>query len=155
SPEAFPTLVQPECSHCRVEAQRRAGELRDEDRVLCWARGDFDGGVIPLRFFLTTHRVISDKYGVFVHDPDAAYAPAFPPSLEFRFHGWRNGIMVMRPQDGTLYSSLSGVAFEGPGKGRRLQPVPTLVSAWGPWLQRYPGALAYRMDPQYQPADLP
>jgi hypothetical protein len=154
-PEAFPTLVQPECSHCRVEARRRGGELRDEDRVLCWVRGDFDGGAIPLRFFLSRHRVISDKYGVFVYDPDAGYARGFSPSLEFRFHGWRNGIMVMRHQDGTLYSCLSGVAFEGPNKGSRLQPVPTLVSAWGPWLQRYPGTLAYRMDPKYEPAELP
>ena len=35
-PEAFPTLVNPNCSHCRDEAKRRAGELRDDDRVLCW-----------------------------------------------------------------------------------------------------------------------
>src|SRR5262249_22635059 len=66
-----------------------------------------------------------------------------------------NGIMVMRHKDGTLYSCLSGIAFEGPGKGSRLQPVPTLVSAWGPWLRHYPGTLAYRMDPKYQPLDLP
>jgi RNA polymerase sigma factor (sigma-70 family) len=155
SPEAFATLVKPDCSHCRLEAQRRGGELREEDRVVCWVRGDFDGGVIPLRFFLSTHRVISDKYGVFVHDPDAGYARGFSPSLEFRFHGWRNGIMVMRHQDGTLYSCLSGTAFDGPGKGTRLQPVPTLVSAWGPWLRRYPDILAYRMGPQFQPVDLP
>jgi RNA polymerase sigma factor (sigma-70 family) len=155
SPEAFAPLVKPDCSHCRVEAQRRAAELRDEDRALCWIRGDFDGGVIPLRFFLNTHRVISDKYGVFVYDPDAGYARGFAPSLEFRFHGWRNGIMVMRRQDGTLYSCLSGVAFEGPGKGHRLQPVPTLVGAWGFWLQHYPDTLAYRMDPQFQPVELP
>src|SRR5262249_16061127 len=48
SPKAFATLVKPECSHCREEARRRAGELRDEDRALCWIRGDFNGGVIPL-----------------------------------------------------------------------------------------------------------
>jgi RNA polymerase sigma factor (sigma-70 family) len=155
SPEAFATLVKPECSHCREEARRRAGELREEDRVLCWVRGDFDGGVIPLRFFLNAHRVISDKYGVFVYDPDAGYARGFASSLDFCFHGWRNGIMVMKHKDGTLYSCLSGFAFEGPGKGTWLQPVPTLVSAWGFWLERYPGALAYRMDPQYQPVDLP
>ncbi len=27
-PEAFPTLVNPNCSHCVDEAKRRAGELR-------------------------------------------------------------------------------------------------------------------------------
>jgi RNA polymerase sigma factor (sigma-70 family) len=155
SPEAFATLVKPECSHCRDEARRRAAELRDKDRVLCWLRGDYDGGAIPLRFFLNAHRVISDKYGVFVYDPDAGYARGFAPSLAFRFHGWRNGIMVMQHTNGTLYSGLSGRAFAGPGKGSRLQPVPTLVSAWGFWLERYPGTLAYRMDQEYQPVDLP
>src|SRR5262249_35188010 len=38
-PDAFQTLVNPQCSHCRDEAKRRAGELRDDDRVLCWTRG--------------------------------------------------------------------------------------------------------------------
>src|SRR6266487_5142798 len=76
-PDAFRTLVNPQCSHCRDEAKRRAGELRDDDRVLCWVRGYSDGGAIPLRFFLNPYRVISDTYGVFVYDPDAGYARAF------------------------------------------------------------------------------
>src|SRR5437764_8295935 len=85
SPDAFPTLVNPNCSHCVDEAKRRAAELRDDDRVLAWTRGKYDGGAIPIRFFLTTYRVISDTYGTFVYDPDAGYAPAFPPSLDYRF----------------------------------------------------------------------
>jgi hypothetical protein len=154
-PDAFQTLVNPQCSHCRDEAKRRAGELKDDDRVLCWVRGYSDGGAIPLRFFLNTYRVISDTYGVFVYDPDAGFARGFAPSLDFTFHGWRNGVMVMRHKDGTLYSCLSGVAFDGPKKGTRLEPVPTLVSDWGFWLRRYPGAVAYHMFEKYQPRELP
>jgi hypothetical protein len=154
-PDAFKTLVNPRCSHCRDEAKRRAGELKDEDRVLCWVRGYSDGGAIPIRFFLNTYRVISDTYGVFVYDPDAGYARAFAPSLDFTFHGWRNGVMVMRHKDGTLFSCLTGIAFAGPRKGARLEPVPTLVSDWGFWLRRYPGAVAYHMFEQYQPRELP
>src|ERR671925_184699 len=123
-PEAFPTLVNPNCSHCRDEAKRRAKELRNTDRVLCWIRGYSDGGAIPFRFFLNSYRVISDSYGVFVYDPDAGFARGFAPSLDFSFYGWRNGVMVMRHKDGTLYSCLSGVAFDGPRKGDRLRPVP-------------------------------
>src|SRR5215813_12512273 len=115
-PDAFPTLVNPACSHCRDEAKRRAGELKADDRVLCWIRGYSDGGAIPLRFFLNPYRVISDSYGVFVYDPDAGYTRGFAPSFEFRFHGYRNGVMVMRHADGTLYSCLSGRAFAGPRK---------------------------------------
>jgi hypothetical protein len=153
-PDAFKTLVNPMCSHCRDEAKRRAGELRDHDRVLCWLRGYSDGGAIPMRFFLNTYRVISDTYGVFVYDPDAGFARGFAPSLDFTFYGWRNGVMVMKHKDGTLYSCLSGVAFAGPNKGKRLEPVPTLVSDWGYWLRRYPGGVAYHMFDKYQPIEL-
>src|SRR5688500_9446777 len=125
-PEAFKTLVNPECSHCRDEAKRRAGELKDDDRVLAWVRGYSDGGAIPIRFFLNPYRVISDSYGVFVYDPDAGYMRGYEPSLDFTFHGWRNGIMVMKHKDGTLYSCLSGRAFDGPRKGDQLRPVATI-----------------------------
>jgi hypothetical protein len=154
-PDAFRTLVNPMCSHCRDEAKRRAGDLKDDDRVLCWIRGYSDGGAIPIRFFLSPYRVISDTYGVFVYDPDAGFARGFAPSLDFTFHGWRNGVLVMKHKDGTLYSGLTGVAFAGPNKGTRLKPVPTLVSDWGFWLGRYPGAVAYHMFDKYQPVELP
>jgi hypothetical protein len=153
-PDAFATLVNPECSHCRDEAVRRAAELRDDDRVLCWIRGYSDGGAIPVRFFLNSYRVISDTYGVFVYDPDAGFARAFAPSLDFSFHGWRNGVMVIKHKDGTLYSSLTGKAFAGPNAGTKLEPVPTLVSDWGDWLERYPHAVAYKMFDKYQPSEL-
>jgi hypothetical protein len=154
-PDAFKTLVNPACSHCVDEAKRRARELKPDDRVLAWVRGYSEGGAIPIRFFLNTYRVISDSYGVFVYDPDAGFARGFAPSYEFRFHGWRNGVMVMRHKDGTLYSCLSGVAFDGPKKGSRLTPIPTLVSDWGLWLDKYPNAVAYHMFDKYQPVALP
>jgi hypothetical protein len=157
-PEAFKTLVNPDCSHCRDEAKRRAKELRDDDRVLCWIRdtkGHYNGGAVPIRFFLNPYRVISDSYGVFVYDPDAGFARGFTPSYDFSFHGWRNGVMVMKHKDGTLYSCLTGLAFDGPGKGKRLQPVPTIVSNWGYWLKHYPDSVAYHMYDKYQPLALP
>src|SRR5438552_6479128 len=153
-PDAFPTLVNPNCSHCRDEAKRHAGELRDDDRVLCWIRGYSDGGAIPHRFFLNPYRVISDSYGVFVLDADAGYARGFAPSYNFRFHGWRNGVMVMKHKDGTLYSCLSGLAFDGPKKGTRLRPIPTLVSDWGDWLKQYPHAVADHIFDKYNPVEL-
>lgn len=154
-PDAFATLVNPRCSHCRDEAKRRGGELRDDDRVLCWIRGYSDGGAIPYRFFLNPYRVISDTYGVFVYDPEAGYARGFEPSLDFTFYGWRNGVLVMRHKDGTLYSCLTGRAFDGPRAGTRLRAVPTLTSTWGDWLKRYPQNVAYHMFDKYQPVELP
>jgi hypothetical protein len=154
-PEAFQTLVNPQCSHCRDEAKRRADELRADDPILAWTRGYSDGGAIPIRFFLAPYRVISDSYGVFVFDPDAGYARGFAPSYEFRFHGWRNGIMVMKHVDGTLFSCLSGLAFDGPRKGAQLTPIPTLTTTWGKWLEAYPQAVAYHMFDKYKPVDIP
>ncbi len=154
-PDAFETLVNPSCSHCVDEAKRRADELRPGDPVLAWTRGYSDGGAIPVRFFLAPHRVISDSYGVFVYDPDAGFARGFAPSYRFKFHGWRNGVMVMRHDDGTLYSCLSGVAFDGPRKGDRLPVVPTINTTWGDWVREYPGAVAYHMFDKYRPVELP
>jgi hypothetical protein len=154
-PEAFRTLVNPNCSHCIDEAKRRAEQFRPDDPVLCWTRGYSDGGAIPIRFFLNPYRVISDSYGVFVYDPEAGYARAFAPSYQFSFYGWRNGVMVMKHKDGTLYSCLTGEAFDGPRKGERLTIIPTLASTWGEWLKRYPHAVAYHMFDKYQPVELP
>jgi hypothetical protein len=155
-PDAFATLVNPNCSHCVDEAKRRKDELKDSDPVLCWTRGYSDGGAIPLRFFLNTYRIISDSYGTFVYDPDAGYARGFAPSYNFVFHGWRNGVMVMRDKtDDTLYSCLSGVAFDGPRKGDRLKSVPTIVTTWGEVMGRNPNAVAYHMFEKYKPSELP
>ena len=143
-PDAFETLVNPTCSHCQDEAKRRASELRPEDRVLCWIRGYSEGGAIPMRFFLAPYHVISDSYGVFVYDPDAGFARGFAPSYEFRFHGWHNGVIVMRHQDGTLYSALTGLAFEGPKRGTRLKPFQPL-ELLGLLVRALSNAVAYHM----------
>jgi hypothetical protein len=90
---------------------------------------------VESRFFLNTYRVLSDGWGVFAYDTDAGFARGFVPDGQpFRFHGWRNGVMVMKSKDGTLCSRLTGIAFDGPRKGNRLQPDPTLLSDWGFWL---------------------
>ena len=154
-PELFETLVNPACSHCVDEARRKAGDLRDDDRVLAWIRGKYDGGAIPYRWFLVPYRVISDTYGVFVYDADADFVRGYPASLDYRFHGWRNGVMVMRHKDGTLFDCLTGVAFDGPRKGERLEPIPTIETDWGPWLKSQPGTVAYAMVAKFQPQALP
>ena len=154
-PELFETLVNPACSHCVDEARRKAGDLHANDRVLAWIRGKYDGGAIPYRWFLVPYRVISDTYGVFIYDADADFVRGWPASLDYRFHGWRNGVMVMRHKDGTLFDCLTGVAFEGPRRGERLEPLPTIETDWGPWLKVHPGTVAYAMVAKFQPQPVP
>jgi hypothetical protein len=158
-PEAFQTLDHPHCSHCIVESNRRKDQLRPDDRVVGWIQVHTDGyindGAVPLRFFLNKYRVLMDGWGVWVHDPDAGFARGFAPDGgPFRFHGWRNGVMVMKAKDGTLYSSLTGIAFDGPKKGNRLEPRPTIVCDWGFWHTRFPQAVTYTMYDKYQPVEL-
>ena len=154
-PEMFETLVNPACSHCVDESRRKAGALRDDDRVLSWIRGKYDGGAIPYRWFLVPYRVISDTYGVFVYDADADFVRGYPASLDYRFHGWRNGVMVMRHKDGTLFDCLTGLAFAGPRKGDKLTPIPTIETDWGPWSSDNPGTVAYAMVSKFQPQSAP
>ena len=147
--------MNPQCSHCIDESKRRAKELRDDDRVLAWIRGKYDGGAVPFRFFLVPYRVISDSYGVWVYDADAGFVRGFEPSYDFSFHGWRNGIMVIQHKDGTLFSALSGLAFDGLRKGTVLKPLPIIETDWGYWLNAYPGTVAYNMFEKYVAQDLP
>ena len=154
-PELFKTLVNPSCSHCVDEARRKAGVLRDDDRVLAWIRGQYDGGAIPYRWFLVPYRVISDTYGVFVYDADADFVRGWPASLDYRFHGWRNGVMVMKHKDGTIFDCLTGLAVDGPRKGERLTPMPTIESDWGPWLKLQPNTVAYAMVAKFEPRPVP
>jgi hypothetical protein len=154
-PEMFETLVNPACSHCVDESRRKAGALHDDDRVLSWIRGKYDGGAIPYRWFLVPYRVISDTYGVFVYDADADFVRGYPASLDYRFHGWRNGVMVMRHKDGTFFDCLTGLAFDGPRKGEQLTPIPTMETDWGPWLKANPGTVAYAMVSKFQPQSAP
>lgn len=154
-PDALKTLVNPDCSHCKDEAKRRASDLREDDRVLCWIRGKYEGGAIPLRFYLSPFRVISDTYGVFIYDAEAGFVRGFEPSLDFTFYGWRHGVMLIRHKDGSVYSALSGQGVDGPNKGKRLKLIPTIESKWGFWLKAYPDTVAYKMYPKYQAVELP
>ena len=154
-PEFFQTLVNPPCSYCIDESKRRAGELKDAERVLAWIRGQHDGGAVPFRFFLVPYRVISDSYGVWVYDADAGFVRGYEPSYDFSFHGWRNGVMVIQHKDGTLFSALSGIAFDGPRKGTMLKPLPTIETDWGYWLKAYPKTVAYHMFDKYTAHEMP
>ncbi|HZN60504.1 MAG TPA: DUF3179 domain-containing (seleno)protein [Planctomycetota bacterium] len=154
-PDLFETLVNPSCSHVIDEIQRRPGELVPDERVLAWIRGYRQGGGIPHRFFFSKWPVISDTYGVFVRDVDAGFTQAFEPSLDFKFHGYRNGVIVMAHKNGTLYSGLTGIAFEGPDQGKRLKPVPNIPLSWGYWARAYPDSVTYQLFEKYQRSEYP
>jgi len=154
-PGLFKPLTEPPCSYCST--QNRKNLVRSDDRVIAWIRGAHNGGAAPLRYFLAAPRVVNDTYGLFFYDPDGGYVSAFLKDNGYEFYGWRGGVMVVRGRDGTLWSALSGLAFEGPKKGERLQRLPSLVTDWGHWLMLHPESTAYDLfdGKRYPMANLP
>ncbi len=51
---------------------------------------------------------------------------------------WRNSLIMMDEETGTLWSHVSGEAMEGPLAGRRLQPVPSVQTTWAAWRAAHP-----------------
>ena len=154
-PDLFKPLTEPPCSYCST--QHRKGFIKDDDRVLAWIRAAHNGGAISLRHFLAAPRVINDTYGLFFFDADGGYVAAYKKDYGYKFYGWRNGVMVVQGRDGTLWSALSGVAFDGPQKGKRLTRIPSLVTEWRHWLMLHPESTAYDLfdGKKYELAELP
>ena len=154
-PGLYKSLTEPPCSYCSTE--NRKTFIRPDDRVIAWVRGAHNGGAIPVRLFLSAPRVINDTYGLFFYDPDGGYVAAYAKDNGYEFHGWRGGVMVVKGRDGTLWSALSGTAFEGPQKGKRLQRLPSMMTEWGYWLMLHPESTAYDLfdGKKYPAADLP
>lgn len=154
-PDLFKPLTEPPCSYCST--QHRKGLIRDDDLVLAWLRGAHNGGSIPIRHFLASPRVINDTYGLFFYDPDGGYVAAYKKDYGYKFYGWRHGVMVVEGRDGTLWSALSGVAFEGPQRGKTLERIPSLVTNWRHWLMLHPESTVYDLfdGKRYPLAELP
>lgn len=140
-PELFAPLTEPQCSYCATQHRKRL--IDDGDLVLAWIRGAHNGGAIPVRHFLAGPRVINDTYGLFFYDPEGGYVAAYKKDYGYKFHGWRGGVMVAEGRDGTLWSALSGVAFDGPQKGKRLERIPSLTTQWAHWMMLHPESTAY------------
>lgn len=140
-PDLFTPLTEPPCSYCSTQDRKRL--IAKDDLALAWIRGPHNGGAISVRHFLAGPRVINDTYGLFFYDPDGGYVAAYRKDYGFKFYGWRSGTMVVQGRDGTLWSALSGVAFDGPQKGQRLRRIPSLTTEWGHWLMLHPESTAY------------
>src|SRR5260370_24129911 len=117
--------------------------MRSDERVIAGLRGAHNGGAIPIRHFLAGPRVVNDTYGLFFFDPDGGYVSAFTKDKGYEFFGWRRGVMMVKGRDGTLWSALSGAAFDGPQKGLRLQRLPSIVTHSGYWFMLHPDSTPY------------
>lgn len=134
-------LNEPPCSY--VITQHQKGLIRDDDPVVAWIRARHNGGAVPLRHFLAGPRVVNDTYGLFFYDPDGGYVAAYEKAYGYRLAGYRRGVMVVEHEDGTRFSALTGVAFDGPRKGEQLRRIANLTTTWGHWVLLHPESTAY------------
>lgn len=154
-PDLFRALTEPPCSYCST--QNRKGLILRDDQVIAWIRAVHNGGAIPLRHFLSGPRVINDTYGLFFYDPDGGYVAAYKKDYGYTFYGWKQGVMVVRGRDGSMWSALTGECFEGPQVGKRLERIPSLRTSWDYWLMLHPESTAYDLfdGQKYQIVPLP
>ena len=139
--EPVAPITEPPCSYCSTQHMKSL--IQGDDRVIAWLRAAHNGGAFPLRYFLAGPRVVNDTYGLFFYDPDGGYVAAYEKDYGYRFHGWRNGVMVVIGKDGTLWSALTGKAIEGPQAGKQLTRIPSLVTNWNYWLMLHPESTTY------------
>ena len=142
-PHLFESLTEPPCSY--VSTENRKGFVKPDDKVIAWLRGPHNGGTIPLRHFLAGPRIINDTYGLFFYDPEGGYVASYQKDYGYEFYGWRDGVMLVRDKEGTIWSALSGRALDGPGKGKQLKRVPSAPTTWGHWLMLHPESTAYNL----------
>jgi len=148
-------ITEPPCSYCSTQNLKEL--IEGQDRVIAWLRAAHNGGAFPLRHFLAGPRVVNDTYGLFFYDPDGGYVSAFKKDYGYQVHGWRNGVMVVRSKDGTVWSALTGKAIDGPQQGNTLTRIPSLVTNWNYWLMLHPESTTYDLfdGNQYQVTPLP
>ncbi len=154
-PDLYQPLTEPPCSYC--VNQNLKNLVLPSDPVLAWIRGAHNGGMMPLRHFIAGTRVVNDTYGLFFYDADGGYISAFEKDYGYRFYGWRGGVMVVKSRDGSLFSALTGLAFEGPKKGLKLKRVPSMTTHWSHWLMLHPESTAYDLfdGDKYKVTELP
>jgi hypothetical protein len=148
-------LNEPPCSY--VITQHQKGFVSTGDPVIAWIRARHNGGAAPLRHFLAGPRVVNDTYGLFFYDPDGGYVAAYEKAYGYSFHGWRRGVMVVKHEDGTLFSALTGRGIAGPRNGEQLPRIPSLTTTWGHWLSLHPESTAYDLfdGKRYPVVELP
>ncbi len=139
--QAIDPITEPPCSYCSTQHQKSF--IAGQDRVIAWLRAVHNGGAIPLKYFLSGPRVVNDTYGLFFYDPDGGYVAAYEKAYGYKMIGWRNGVMVVESQDGTLWSGLTGRAISGPQAGKQLKRIASLVTDWSYWLMLHPESTTY------------
>ena len=61
---------------------------------------------------------------------------------------WRNSLIMMDEQTGTLWSHVTGEAMDGELAGSHLEDLPVVQTTWSWWKDRFPETLVLKKDAQ-------
>ncbi len=59
-------------------------------------------------------------------------------------------MVIADRQTGTIWSHLSGTAFQGPLEGRKMELIPLLHTTWEEWLRLHPESTVLSYDTEFQ-----
>ncbi len=59
---------------------------------------------------------------------------------------WRNSLVMMDEETGSLWSHVVGEALQGPLKGKVLKTLPAVQTSWAEWLKQHPDTKVLKKD---------
>ena len=59
---------------------------------------------------------------------------------------WRNNLVMQDKESGTLWSHITGEAFDGPMRGEVLETIPSVQTTWGQWVREHPDTKVLRKE---------
>jgi hypothetical protein len=136
--------------HPLFDKPENALQMTADERVIGLAHnGDFRAYPIKI---LSAHEIVNDIVGgtpVCVTWSPLSYSGVvykrllLEKQLTFGVTGsiYRNVLVMYDHETDTYWNQLTGTAFYGPLSPNVLEPLPTVVTSWGAWLNAYPGTV--------------
>ncbi|MBI2311672.1 MAG: DUF3179 domain-containing protein [Betaproteobacteria bacterium] len=133
----------------RWVSAREALHMRPDDPVIGL---EFDGGSWALPWWIMKNHhvanlVLNGRAALVALCEVCSSAAAFDPVIEgrrhtFRLEGLYNGTIMLKDYEtGSLWSGVTGAAFEGAMEGRVMERLPALQSTWAEWMELRPDTL--------------
>lgn len=143
------SLNSPDC----IKAPEARAELPGDEVLGVGRNGEYCA--YPLRM-MAFHRVVNDHLGgppiLVAYNPDAAMGQVYDPVIEkkeynFDSAGLRGGIPVLKDREtGSTWSIATGIAIEGPMKGRKMARIPSWIINWKRFSELHPDAYVLKED---------
>jgi len=103
---------------------------------------------------LSRELVVNDSFQgaplLVVFDPESATGAIFrrktegkTPSFKRAHPANKKGLFLTDDATSSIWEGLTGIAIQGPLKGRKLEPLPTTPSFWFGWVDHYPNTELY------------